>query len=61
MGGGIGRCDGGAGDPVRRVWLHLRDGRLAPAEIARVSFDSTNGRSCVLRMIDAEPVCEGGR
>ena len=45
------RCLAG---PVRRVWLHLRDGRLASAEVARLSFDPTHGRSCVLRM------CDGG-
>ena len=52
------RCLAG---PVRRVWLHLHDGRLARAEIARVSFDSAHGRSCVLRMVDTESVREGGR
>jgi hypothetical protein len=36
--------------PVHRVWLHLRDGRLASAEVARLPFDPVTGRSCVLRV-----------
>jgi hypothetical protein len=38
---------------VRRVWVHLRDGVLLPAQVERIFFDPKRGRICALRVESA--------